>query len=100
MPAGGKINVSAQAIPVQRMISIIIRDTGRGMSREMLDKACEPFYSSHKDDGMRGLGLAIVRDIVKVHGGKMEIESNQEEGTSIILYFPAADDVERPVQVH
>ncbi|MEN6621009.1 MAG: ATP-binding protein [Smithella sp.] len=99
MPEGGKINVLARAVPVQRMISIIVRDTGRGMSKEMLDKACEPFFSSHKDDGMRGLGLAIVRDIVKVHGGKMEIESNQEEGTSIILYFPAAEDVERPVQI-
>ncbi len=99
MPAGGTIIVLAQAVPVQRLVSIKISDTGHGMSREMLDKACEPFYSSHKDDGMRGLGLAIVRDIVKAHGGKMEIESTQEEGTSILLYFPAADDVERPVQM-
>lgn len=99
MPAGGTITVIAQTMPDRRIVSIKIRDTGRGMSKEMLDKACEPFYSSHKDDGMRGLGLAIVRDIVKAHGGKMEIISTQEEGTSIVLYFPAADDVERPVQM-
>jgi signal transduction histidine kinase len=59
-----------------------------------LDKACEPFYSSHKDEGMRGLGLAIVRDIVKAHGGKMEIKSSPGRGTAIILYLPASDDPE------
>jgi two-component system, NtrC family, sensor kinase len=95
MPTGGIITVIAQAIPDQRMVSITVRDTGLGMSPEMLDKACEPFYSSHKDEGMRGLGLAIVRDIVKAHGGKMEIKSSPVGGTSIILYLPASDDEER-----
>jgi len=98
MPAGGKIAVIAQAIPAQRMVSITVRDTGRGMSPEMLDKACEPFFSSHKDEGMRGLGLAIVRDIVKAHGGKMEIKSSPVEGTSVILYLPVSDDGEHQVQ--
>jgi two-component system NtrC family sensor kinase len=97
MPAGGRIVFSAEAVPAQRLVSVKVSDTGHGMSREMLDKACEPFYSSHKDDGMRGLGLAIVRDIVKAHGGKMEIESTEEEGTSILLLLPAAYDVERSV---
>jgi len=95
MPAGGGISIVAKAIPRERMVSITIRDTGSGMSQEMLAKACEPFYSSHKDEGMRGLGLAIVRDIVKAHGGKMEIKSSQSEGTSITLYLPVSDDGER-----
>ncbi len=95
MPTGGKISVMAKAIPRERMVSITISDTGSGMSPEMLDKACEPFYSSHKDEGMRGLGLAIVRDIVKAHGGKMEIKSSQAQGTSITLYLPVSDDGER-----
>lgn len=98
MPSGGEIAVIAQVIPAQRMVSITVRDTGRGMSKEMLDKACEPFYSSHKDEGMRGLGLAIVRDIVKAHGGKMEIKSKQVEGTSIILYLPVSEERERQAQ--
>ena len=41
---------------------------------------------------MRGLGLAIVRDIVKAHGGKMEIRSATSEGTSIIIHLPLSDD--------
>jgi signal transduction histidine kinase len=39
---------------------------------------------------VRGLGLAIVRDIVKVHGGTMEINSTPGQGTSIILILPIA----------
>lgn len=97
MPSGGKITVKAQAIPDLKMVSITLMDTGLGMSQELLDKACEPFYSSHNEEGMRGLGLAIVRDIVKAHGGKMEIKSTPARGTSIILYLPISDDRERPV---
>ncbi len=96
MPAGGKITITARALPELRMVSITVGDTGSGMSPEMLNKACEPFYSSHKNEGMRGLGLAIVRDIVKAHGGKMEIKSSQVGGTSITLYLPVSDDGERP----
>ncbi|NTW76598.1 MAG: hypothetical protein HGB33_02250 [Syntrophaceae bacterium] len=43
------------------------------------------------------LGLAIVRDIVKAHGGKMEIKSAESGGTSIILYLPVSDDGKHPV---
>ena len=89
---GGEIFVLAKRAPEERMVSITIRDTGSGMSPEMLDKACEPFFSSHKDEGMRGLGLAIVRDIVKAHGGKMEIRSATSEGTSIIIQLPLSDN--------
>ena len=97
MPGGGEITVIAKSMSAERMVSITVRDTGMGMSPEMLDKACEPFYSSHKDEGMRGLGLAIVRDIVKAHGGKMETKSSPAQGTSIILYLPVSDDEERTV---
>jgi two-component system NtrC family sensor kinase len=62
----------------------------------MIDKVCEPFFSTHKkDEGLRGLGLAIVRDIIKTHGGKMEITSPPGKGTSVILYLPVADDLKQ-----
>lgn len=96
MPSGGKITITASARPEERMVSITVTDTGSGMSSEMLDKACEPFYSSHKEEGLRGLGLAIVRDIVKAHGGRLEVKSILHQGTSIILYLPIPDDGELP----
>jgi signal transduction histidine kinase len=95
MPEGGKITFITRPLTAERMISITVTDTGWGMSPEMLDKACEPFFSSHKDEGMRGLGLAIVRDIVKANGGKMEIKSTPGQGTSLTIYLPIADERER-----
>ena len=92
MPQGGKITISAQTISQNGLIAVTINDTGTGMPPDMIEKACEPFFSTRQNEGLRGLGLAIVRDIVKTHGGKMEIKSSLGQGTSIILYLPIFND--------
>jgi two-component system NtrC family sensor kinase len=92
MPQGGKITISAQTISPDGLVSVTISDTGTGMPPDMIEKACEPFFSTRQNEGLRGLGLAIVRDIVKTHGGKMEIKSSPGQGTSIILYLPIFND--------
>jgi len=88
MPQGGKINISAEGVEQNRIVAITIQDTGAGIPPDMIDKACEPFFSTRKNEGLRGLGLAIVRDIIKTHGGKMEIKSPPGKGTAVILYLP------------
>jgi signal transduction histidine kinase len=90
MPQGGEINISAKNIFPKKFESITISDTGAGMTPDMIEKVCEPFFSTRQDEGLRGLGLAIVRDIIKVHGGTMEIKSVPRQGTSIILILPMA----------
>ena len=90
MPQGGEINISAQNLSPKNFESITISDTGAGMTSDMIEKVCEPFFSTRQDEGLRGLGLAIVRDITKVHGGTMEIKSAPGQGTSIILILPMA----------
>ena len=92
MPQGGKITISVQTIPQNSLVALTINDTGTGMPPDMIEKACEPFFSTRQNEGLRGLGLAIVRDIVKTHGGKMEIKSSLGQGTSIILYLPIFND--------
>ena len=92
MPQGGKITVSVKTIFPDDLIAVTINDTGTGMPPDMIEKACEPFFSTRQNEGLRGLGLAIVRDIVKTHGGKMEIKSSPGEGTSIILYLPVFNE--------
>ena len=92
MPQGGKITISAQTISPDGLVSVTISDTGTGMPPDMIEKACEPFFSTRQNEGLRGLGLAIVRDIVKTHGGKMEIKSSPGQGTSIILFLPVFKD--------
>jgi len=90
MPEGGEINISVNYLSTKSFESIIITDTGVGMAPEIVEKGCEPFFSTKQDEGMRGLGLAIVRDIIKVHGGTLEIKSVQGQGTSVILNLPIA----------
>lgn len=93
MPGGGKITIFAEDDRATKTIKISIADNGPGIASDDLKKVCEPFFSSHKDEGMRGLGLAIVHDIVKAHGGRMEIQSTPGKKTSVILYMRMADDV-------
>jgi two-component system NtrC family sensor kinase len=90
MPTGGQITVSAGMAPDRREASITVADTGSGIPAELMERICEPFFSTHQEEGMRGLGLAIVQDIVKMHGGRMEIRSAPGEGTQIVLGFPTA----------
>ena len=95
MPQGGKITISAQTISQNGLVAVTVNDTGTGMPPEMIEKAREPFFSTRHDGSLRGLGLAIVHDIIKTHGGKMEIKSSLNQGTSIILYLPIFNDNER-----
>jgi signal transduction histidine kinase len=91
MPAGGMVIVSAFSVPARHAVAISIRDTGFGISPELMERVCEPFFSTHADEGMRGLGLSIVQDIVKIHGGEIEIKSQPDDGSEIILYFPLVE---------
>jgi signal transduction histidine kinase len=93
MPGGGRISVSVSALPQNHTVAITVEDNGPGIHPELLERVCEPFFSTHTDEGLRGLGLSIVQDIVKNHGGQIEIRSRPDEGTKIILYFPVVEAV-------
>jgi len=67
-------------------VLLSIRDQGCGMSGEEVKKAFQPFYS--KRIGGTGLGLPIVKDIVHVHQGIIEIISHQDKGTTVELFLP------------
>ena len=83
-PGGGKVTLAAT--PSDREIEISVRDTGRGMSAEERDRACEPYYRGA--GGGAGLGLAIARAIVEAHGGRMGIESDQGRGSRVWFTLP------------
>ncbi len=91
MPRGGALALSAYTVPERHALALSVKDSGCGISPTVMERVCEPFFSTHQDEGMRGLGLSIVQDIVKIHGGQVEIKSLPEEGSEIILYFPMVD---------
>jgi two-component system sensor histidine kinase BaeS len=71
---------------------LMIRDSGIGIAPEHVNQLGERFYRVDKarsrQSGGTGLGLAIVKQIAEIHGGTIQIESEQGVGTSIILEFP------------
>jgi signal transduction histidine kinase len=99
MSGGGIISVTAKAAPQSNTIAITVQDNGPGIPPELLARVCEPFFSTHTDEGLRGLGLAIVQDIVKIHGGRIEMKSSPDEGTQIVLYFPIVENVTSSVDL-
>lgn len=88
MDTGGEINVSTFFDRLQNVVAISVRDNGPGIPEELMSKICEPFFSTHVEEGMKGLGLAIVQDIMKIHSGHIDIRSRLGKGTEITLYFP------------
>lgn len=67
-------------------IIVSIKDNGCGITESQMEKIMDPFVS-FRDDGV-GLGLSIVSQLVKLHRGHIEIESQEGVGTTFHLYFP------------
>ncbi len=69
-------------------MQVLIADNGMGISPEQMGIMFEPFRSTK--EGGTGLGLLIVRRIIREHGGEMEIESREGSGTRVSLFLPLA----------
>ena len=86
---GGVVNVDI--IHKDSRIQITVADTGIGIPKEAQSRVFERFYrvdkSRSKKTGGTGLGLAIVKHIVLVHGGKIELHSRQDKGTTVTVLF-------------
>ncbi|HOK05787.1 MAG TPA: ATP-binding protein [Syntrophales bacterium] len=93
----GEIVVQASLSEGGDYAVIRVRDNGPGIPPELMERICEPFFSTRAETGIRGLGLAIVRDIMKVHGGELLIESSPREGTEVKLLFPIRPPQTAPV---
>ena len=71
-------------------VSVKVQDNGPGMDPQVRQHAAEPFFTTKGEQGT-GLGLAQVHTFVKDMGGTMEIESEEEKGTTVHLRFPRTD---------
>jgi CheY-like chemotaxis protein len=71
-------------------IKIGVSDTGSGMTKEVLAKACEPFFTTKESGKGSGLGLSQVFGFAKQSGGGIRIDTRVGEGTSIKVYLPRA----------
>ena len=87
MDGKGEISLLTNNINEGKQIQIVIRDTGRGMTAQEIEKIFRPFYTT-KAEGT-GLGLFLVSNIVRIHYGTINIESAPGKGTTFTICFPA-----------
>lgn len=84
-PEGGEIRIRAQKVR-DTWLDIIVEDTGPGFTKEALDFALDPFFTTKGQAGS-GLGLSMVFDIAKLSGGNVKLE-NHREGARVTYRLP------------
>jgi len=78
-------------------VRVEFRDTGNGISSAMISRIFDPFFTT-KPSGT-GLGLSICHEFVRAHGGEIQVESSEGDGTSVRIILPVRDGVTEKVQV-
>ncbi|MGQ9714500.1 MAG: PAS domain S-box protein [Anaerolineae bacterium] len=111
MPAGGTLTVGTENETLDEeavrthlrsrpgpYVKLWVRDTGEGMDRETLRHIFEPFFSTRALG--RGMGLPTVYNIVKRHGGFVEVQSQVGAGSTFTVHLPAAPAATPPTHPH
>ncbi|CAN5360174.1 two-component regulator propeller domain-containing protein [soil metagenome] len=98
-PGGGKVNVDFSTLvnaEGKSSIQIKVTDSGIGISHDMHDKIFERFYQLTVPGDIQssgsGIGLAITKEFVKLHGGTIRVESEPDKGTSFVVTLPVNNE--------
>lgn len=93
-PKGGHISVTLEPVYPDFM-EFTVRDSGIGIPRKDLFRIFEPYYraeqSRNRAKGGSGLGLAIVSELIKLHNGKITVQSIEKRGTTVMVLLPAGN---------
>ena len=94
-PAGGKVSVALMAD--RQDVAVEVSDTGSGISQKELPYIFERFYqldkSRNSSPGFAGLGLAICKRVLELHGRSISVDSNIGSGTTFAFNLPAESPV-------
>lgn len=98
--AGGQVVLSADVDPAQEQdgsarMAIRVTDDGCGIPGEKLNQVFDPFFTTKKRGQGTGLGLTIVAQLVRNHGGDVVIDSREGKGTVATVFWPIAKAEER-----
>ena len=88
MPDGGTLTISASINRENETITVVIADTGTGISKEALPQIFEPFFTTKENGKGTGLGLAVTYGIIERHKGRISVESQEHAGTTFTITLP------------
>lgn len=91
--AGGKVSI--RAFEKDGKIYVEVQDTGCGIKESDLPKIKTKFYKANHTRRGSGIGLAVADEIITAHGGTLEIQSKESEGTRVTIILPPMDRSER-----
>lgn len=100
MPQGGQLRVSVRlatpppelGLGSNRQAALLeVSDSGTGIDPETQARIFEPFFTTKREGAGFGIGLSTVRDLVKLHGGRITLETARQRGSTFRLYFPAVE---------
>lgn len=100
MPGGGRITIETankwideraarqQSMEQGQYLSLCVTDTGIGMSKEVVARACDPFFTTKPIGQGTGLGLSMIYGFAQQSGGQVRIYSEVGQGTTVCIYLP------------
>lgn len=96
----GRGNIWVQTRSKRNEVELIVRDSGKGIPEKNLQRLFDPFFTTKPVGKGTGLGLSISYDIVKEHGGTIQVKSEEGKGTTFIVRLPkeSYNNVEQIVQ--
>ncbi len=86
MPDGGNLTITTTGI--KNGISVVIEDTGEGMSQKVMKQIFVPFFTTKEVGHGTGLGLPVVHGIITSHGGSINVESSPDKGSRFEVFLP------------
>jgi PAS domain S-box-containing protein len=87
MPEHGTLTLRTRNVD-NGWIEVAVEDTGCGMSKDVLEKALDPFFTTKEQGKGTGLGLSVVYRTVQAHQGQLELQSEPSQGTRVKMRFP------------
>jgi signal transduction histidine kinase len=91
---GGLVRITLQSDPVASEVVLTIRDSGTGISADVLPRIFDPYFTTKSGPdasgkGGTGIGLASCKEIIDLHQGRIRVESSVGKGTAFIIRLPA-----------
>jgi two-component system NtrC family sensor kinase len=80
--------VSVSTKKVDNKVEIRVRDNGTGIPQKVVDKIFQPFFTTKPTGQGTGLGLSLSYDIIKVHGGEINVETKDGEWSIFMIQLP------------